>query len=261
MVHRRHAERRLAVYDVTEERGLIQDLSSKGMEIGVHGIDAWHDAEKGRQEQRRIYETAGAPVAGIRMHWLCFDKLSPRLLDQAGFQYDSTVGYNETVGYRAGTTQVFRPEGTDTLLELPMHIQDTALFYKGYLELRESGAWKLCETIMRNAAAYGGVVTILWHTRSLAPKGSGATSTDACSKAFAPAPSGLRRQPRSCQWFRYRRAVSLEKVEFLNNSLRITLRQESSVDRSSNQPNLMIRIHVPQSERRFVDIPGWENQS
>ena len=32
-------------------------------------------------------------------------------LEKAGFSYDSTVGYNETIGYRAGTAQVFKHPG------------------------------------------------------------------------------------------------------------------------------------------------------
>ncbi len=49
------------------------------------------------------------------------DSATPSILDEAGFSYDSSAGYNETVGYRNGTTQVFRPLGTKTLLELPLH--------------------------------------------------------------------------------------------------------------------------------------------
>ena len=37
------------------------------------------------------------------MHWLLHDANTPSVLDEAGYAYDSTVGYNETIGYRAGT--------------------------------------------------------------------------------------------------------------------------------------------------------------
>ena len=37
-------------------------------------------------------------------------------LDEAGFEYDSTVGYNDAVGYRAGTSQVFRPRDEGELI-------------------------------------------------------------------------------------------------------------------------------------------------
>ena len=62
------------------------------------------------------------------MHWLYFDSQAPLALEKAGFSYDSTLGYNETIGYRSGTTQVFKHPNTDHLMELPLHIMDTALF-------------------------------------------------------------------------------------------------------------------------------------
>ena len=74
------------------------------------------------------------------MHWLFFDEHSPGVLDQAGFSYDSTVGFRETIGYRAGTMQVYKPLGVKNLLELPLHVMDTALFYPSYLNLGENEA-------------------------------------------------------------------------------------------------------------------------
>ena len=113
-VQRPHANRRAAAYDVRQEGALLQSIMDMGHEVGVHGIDAWHNADKGREEHRRLTEITQKANLGVRMHWLCFDASSPQVLEQAGFQYDSTFGYNQTVGYRAGTTQVFRPKGTST---------------------------------------------------------------------------------------------------------------------------------------------------
>ena len=42
------------------------------------------------------------------MHWLLHDANAPSILEEAGYAYDSTLGYNETVGYRSGTTQVWQ---------------------------------------------------------------------------------------------------------------------------------------------------------
>ena len=105
------------------------------------------------------------------MHWLYFSDETPKHLEEAGVYYDSTLGYNETVGYRSGTTQVFRLPGTSTVFELPLHVQDTAMFYPGRMGMSESEAmatvrgadWRLSKT-------HGGVFTINWHDRSLAPE-------------------------------------------------------------------------------------------
>ena len=163
-------ERRMARYDITDVQETVQDLAGRGFEIGVHGIDAWHDLEQARQERDRIARFVPGPNLGIRMHWLCFSDESFKILDQAGYSYDASFGYNGAVGYRAGTCQVFRPIGAVKLLELPLHIQDTTLFFARQLNLSEGQAWDLCAKLLEHARAHGGVLTIGWHDRSLAPE-------------------------------------------------------------------------------------------
>ena len=104
------------------------------------------------------------------MHWLYFDSQAPATLEKAGFSYDSTVGYNETIGYRAGTTQVFKHAEVDRLLELPLHIMDTALFYPSYMNLSDDEARAAMLPLIENVTRFGGVLTINWHDRSLGPE-------------------------------------------------------------------------------------------
>lgn len=165
-----HAERRAGPYELGEVATLIQELKAEGCEVGVHGIDSWHDAAKGREELARVAALKGDRRIGIRMHWLLQDEHTPRVLEEAGYAYDSTSGYNDAIGYRAGTHQVFRPLGRDGLMEMPMHIQDGALFYRSKLALSDAEAWRRCERIIANAERSGGVLTVLWHDRSLGPE-------------------------------------------------------------------------------------------
>src|SRR5258707_1349176 len=122
----------------------LKRIVSAGGEVGVHGLDAWLDGDEGRKERERVSEAISAKELGVRMHWLFFNENSPAVLDRGGYTYDTTVGYRETVGYRAGTTQAYRPLGVTNLLELPLHGMDTALFYPGYLNLSEKKAERLC---------------------------------------------------------------------------------------------------------------------
>jgi hypothetical protein len=163
--------RRATAYDVADISDSIQKLLADGSEVGVHGIDAWHDEARGREERARVAAVAGSRTArGIRMHWLLQDASTPASLESAGYEYDSTSGYNETVGFRNGTGQVFRPLSATSLLELPMHIQDGALFYGTRLDLSEEEAHTRCLNIIRHAENAGGVVTVLWHDRSHGPE-------------------------------------------------------------------------------------------
>ena len=103
------------------------------------------------------------------MHWLYFGEQSPAILEKAGIPYDSTVGYNETVGYRAGTTQAYKPLDTTRMLELPLHIMDTALFYPNRMALSPQEAKELVSHDHRQRGSIRrGHVTVNWHDRSIA---------------------------------------------------------------------------------------------
>lgn len=153
--------------DIGKELQLILDA---GCEIGLHGIDAWSSREDGEKELLRIKEFSKSDQIGIRMHWLYFDPDTPEILEETGFLYDSTMGYNEAIGFKNGTAQVFRYPGADKLSELPLIIMDTALFYPDRMNLRETEAEGLVKQVIRTIVRNGGVITLNWHQRSLGPE-------------------------------------------------------------------------------------------
>ena len=161
---------RAARYGAQDIADAIRKLLAAGCEVGLHGIDAWVDSSKGREELEEIRRLTGVSEIGVRMHWLYYDQQSPVALEKAGAAYDSTIGYNETVGYRAGTTQAYKPLEASRLLELPLHVMDTALFYPAYLGLSPQQARTLLGQMVDNAVQFGGCLTINWHDRSIAPE-------------------------------------------------------------------------------------------
>ena len=168
---------RAGYYDLDPD--LIKKLIDGGWEVGVHGLDNWHDPRAASEELQRVSDLTGAE-AGTRVHWLLFDKDTWGVLDEAGYAYDSTFGYNDDVGFRAGTMQPYRPRGCEQLFEVPLIIQDGGLFggktwnssddggRGACLCLDEEEAMRRCEEVLAYAKQYGGVVTLLWHHVSLA---------------------------------------------------------------------------------------------
>jgi hypothetical protein len=118
----------------------------------------------------QLTSITGRHTAGVRMHWLYMAADSPRRLEAAGFDYDSTWGYNDAIGYRAGTSQVFRLAESAGLMELPLSIMDSALFYPRRMNRSRTDAWRDCGQVVANARRFGGTVVINWHDRSLAPE-------------------------------------------------------------------------------------------
>lgn len=203
---------RASNYGAADIAERLQTLVSAGREIGLHGIDAWIDSASGREEMAQITEVTGAENIGVRMHWLYFDASSPLALEKAGFSYDSTVGYNQTIGYRAGTTQAYKPLQTHHLLELPLHIMDTALFYPDYLNLTFKEADRRIGEMVDDARHFGGAVTFNWHDRSIAPE-------RLWGEFYAGLISGLKKKGAWCSsagrvvsWFQYRRSVVFKRA-------------------------------------------------
>ncbi len=261
-----HASRRATAYDIKDLPHETTMLLKKGCELGVHGLDAWHSADKGRSELNTISSVTGESNIGIRMHWLLCDANTPSVLEQAGYAYDSTFGYNETVGYRAGTGQVFRPLSAKTLLEIPIHIQDGALFYRQRLDLTEAQARERCQSLIDNASKLGGVLTILWHDRSHGPERLWGDFYVRLVQTLKSLDSWFGTAAQVVAWFRKRREVRFERMEGLEGT-----RTRLCYEGGEIQPPLTIRLYRPsrrvkgrepvcEATTKFVDIP-WNGTS
>ena len=161
---------RATAYQIRDIGADLERAARRGVELAIHGIDAWRDADAGREELRQLTTMTGQTSTGARMHWLYLGADSPACLEAAGFDYDSTCGYNDAVGYRAGTLQAFRPPGAATLLELPLTIMDSALFSSTRMALDRTAAARLYDDIVAQARRFGGALVVNWHDRSLAPE-------------------------------------------------------------------------------------------
>ncbi len=234
--------KRACRYTLAELQPQMQRILAAGNEIGLHGLNAWFDSPNAQREKSLIAPVTRSTEIGLRMHWLYFDEGSPAVLDQAGFAYDSTIGYNQTIGFRAGTTQVFRPLEAEQLLELPLHVMDTALFYPDYLNLDEPEAYRRVTEILENFTRFGGAFTINWHDRSIAPERLWGefyikllTTLKQRSAWFATAGQAV-------GWFRQRRAAALQVEVEASGAVRV---RTHLTKLDSTLPGLRIRVHRP----------------
>jgi len=234
---------RASGYGAQEIAKTIQELVSANAEIGLHGIDAWADSARGKEELKEIGRLTGANETGVRMHWLYYDRESPQLLEQAGASYDSTVGYNETVGYRAGTTQVYKPFGTERLLELPLHVMDTALFYPTRMELSHKQARARIEEMYETVEQYGGVLTVNWHDRSVLPERLWTEVYSDMISQMKNRGAWFATASEAVAWFRKRRSAKFEIDEATGQIVKIST---AAGDRR-DIPGLQVRCHSQNS--------------
>jgi len=240
---------RASAYGAMDIADHIQTLLSTGCEVGVHGIDAWRDRSKGRQELERLQQPTGAQDIGVRMHWLYFDQESPTLLEEAGFAYDSTIGYNETIGYRAGTTQVYKHLQTAQLFELPLHIMDTALFFPCYLDLAPAKARERVQKIIDQAVRWGGCVTVNWHDRSIAPERQWGDFYVELVEEMERRGAWFSTASQVVAWFRKRRSAVFEDESLESGHVRV-----NAPNGRDDLPDLQVRVHNAQDSQQNTEV-------
>ncbi|MDR3602410.1 MAG: hypothetical protein P4L49_18315 [Desulfosporosinus sp.] len=246
---------RASFYDVAQHKNLLTSLEAGGWEAGVHGIDAWHDVPAARAEHGRIAGLTGQAEIGIRMHWLYFQSPdSFRVLEEGGFQYDSTFGFNEVVGFRAGTLQPYHPLNCQTLWELPLHIQDGALMGEEYFDLNREDAFHKAKPILDWAKRCGGAVSLLWHNQSFtAPRFWGEVYERLIAQgrrdgAWIAVPRDVLR------WFTIRRkSEAILTIE--GTQWRIAWTADPAAPSAPQIPPLRIRLHLEPSRVQSASVP------
>ena len=236
---------RAVPYGIGDVKAEAEHAANSGSELALHGIDAWRDTDAGRTEMAEVTSVTGRKTTGVRMHWLYFSADSPRRLEAAGFDYDSTCGYNESVGYRAGTSQVFCLPESNSLMELPLSIMDSALFFSGRMGLSRHQALQRCRQIVANARLYGGTLVVNWHDRSLAPE-------RLWDKAYRELLDEIGTSSRvrfatggeAVDWFRWRRSI-----RFAGGSNPQVIDPSGTAGPGTVLPGL-VRIHRPATEGR-----------
>jgi hypothetical protein len=162
-------------YPLGKIRPTARKLHSKGWEIGLHGDFGTHDSESEmKKAMERLTEGVGIRPRGLREHYLRFDfRRSWSIMDGAGFEYDTTVGNNDRLGFRLGLATPFHPPDADwgplSILELPLSLMDTTLW--GYLKKGEEEGHADVMRMMAMVEEVEGLFTLLWHQEAVRMKG------------------------------------------------------------------------------------------
>ena len=150
---------------------MIREIDRQGWEIGLH--PSWYsfdDADELKRQKEFLERALGNEVISIRQHHLHYDiRVTPAAQDEAGFIYDSTLGFNDNIGFRFGTCYPWhlydlKAEKELQLKEIPLIVQDGAMLdqRKG-MRLDEDTALQYVDRITETVEKVGGVLTLLWH--------------------------------------------------------------------------------------------------
>lgn len=152
-------------------RSVIETLDERGFELGIHpGYFTFDSPQRLQEEIQRLRVVLGERPMGGRQHYLRWRPHTWRDWEDAGLAYDSTVGFAEEIGFRAGTAFPYHPwlRGEDResqLLEVPLIVMDITL--TRYMGLSSEETLSRVAALLKRCKAVGGVFALLWHNDNL----------------------------------------------------------------------------------------------
>ena len=123
-----------------------------------------------------------------------------------------------------------------------MHVMDTALFYPSRLNLSPKEAWRRLDSVLNNATSHGGVFTVNWHDRSIAPERLWDDFYARLVDELTTRGAWFSTAAQAVSWFRKRRSAVFHKANCEAGRLCVSV----TADGAADLPGLRLRFHQPQ---------------
>lgn len=157
-------------YDLEKARfrRVLEACRDAGMDVGLHGqVHFIRDAAGIRAEKAKLDRLAGGETRLNRQHYLRWDAATTfPSLSAAGIEVDSTLGYNDSPGYRCGTAHPFPWFDCASGRALPLLIVPLILGEFQFYNPADFDAQSVREVLHRHletSTSQGGVFTVLFH--------------------------------------------------------------------------------------------------
>jgi hypothetical protein len=129
-------------YDLYDEHYLrdfdqvYSAASVKGYRSGIHpSFLSFRDEQTLKAEKQKLAQISGEEIIFNRQHFLHFDfRLTPRIIENVGLKYDSSIGFTRSIGFRSGTgfehrLYDFEREKPYDFIEMPLVVMDSSLVH------------------------------------------------------------------------------------------------------------------------------------
>lgn len=153
-------------------RAELERLAARGWEIGLHPTyNAFCQGESFRGQKDRLEKMLGLDVQGLRHHVLRLSvpdaEQTLALHEELGFNYDASVIFNDSPGFRRGIAGPYFPAGAASwpglgLVELGHSIMDNQ-FLRAKDKVPET---QVVHRLIDRIVDVGGCVVLNWHVRS-----------------------------------------------------------------------------------------------
>lgn len=147
------------------DKRILRDLVRRGSEVGLHGTDhdvalAYRSRNEIRDKLKRGLDRLSIPVKGFRSPALSVSQVLFEVLDELGFQYDSSLYALNPFGRATESFFPYQYPGLK-LWEIPLTIQDSLLFRD--MRLGEDEAFEMVRNLMDKVIAIKGTFVFCGH--------------------------------------------------------------------------------------------------
>lgn len=161
-------------YDLVKNKKFqlkLKDLIADGFEIGLHGsYESAMNKTLLSAEKESLESILGIKIRKVRQHWLRYSENITPHIHNALFESDSTMGWNDRIGFRAGCASKYRPynhqakEAFD-FFEVPLVVMDSNIYCYGWQRREEimDRVLAIFEKLPGHKTAH---VSICWHQRA-----------------------------------------------------------------------------------------------
>lgn len=173
-----YASSRDVVYDVQKEKfkKIFDILKENDFEIGLHAsYNAYKDQDRFILEKGVLEDAAKCEIIGLRHHYWHMGPRTEntlRMHERAGFKYDSSLAFNDNIGFRRNIALPYYPwvdaiSRPINVMQIPVFCMDGNLFPKfdnsqdAFFEIK-----RYVDVIKK----YNGIGIIDWHVRTSYPK-------------------------------------------------------------------------------------------
>ncbi|MCB2289044.1 hypothetical protein LGK97_04590 [Clostridium sp. CS001] len=164
--------KRYELSSIKKEIEMLREDSS--FYIGVHvNFFSYNDENEIKNEIQCIQNSTNIKVISGKNHYLRFNVPHTwQVLSNAGILCDSTLGYSDMNGFRAGTSHAFIPYNIDKdelvpIFEVPLVIMD-GIIMESQMTFEEK--WYNIKVVIDEVISYCGTASVLWHQRVIYDK-------------------------------------------------------------------------------------------
>ncbi|MFH1320660.1 MAG: hypothetical protein ABII90_08410 [Bacteroidota bacterium] len=160
-------------YKINNNKKLINKLKyliDEGFEIGLHGsLQSAANENLLKTEKELLESMLGKEVIKTRQHWLSYEENKTPYIHNKYFKFDSSVAWNDRMGFRAGCASMYRPydhknQTAFVFFEIPQVVMDSNIYDYGAKHLKnlKTKAISFINELKNYKSAH---VAISWHQR------------------------------------------------------------------------------------------------